>query len=151
MAEYYEALRIPRQHYKFIEKLKYEELMRQKDDIVAKFCSKFGVDREKALSMMVMPDPKLPPEKMLEMVTGGKLAVDKPTEPAAVTETQTPVKIAHVEVPKSKKTSQEIAPAGLLDKAMQKEMSALSILSKATAATYQFESSASRASLSSLM
>ena len=63
MAEYYEALRIPRQHYKFIEKLRYEELMSQRDEIILKFSKKFGVDREKALSMMVMPDPNLPPEK----------------------------------------------------------------------------------------
>ena len=46
-----------------IEKLKYEELMEQRDEIIKKFSRKFGVDKEKALRMMVMPDPSLPPEK----------------------------------------------------------------------------------------
>jgi hypothetical protein len=50
--------------------------MSQKEEIIMKFCKKFGVDREKALSMLVMPDPHLPPEKMMELVTGGKIAVD---------------------------------------------------------------------------
>ena len=85
MAEYYEALRIPRQHYKFIEKLRYEELMSQRDEIILKFSKKFGVDREKALSMMVMPDPSLPPEKQMELVTGGKVAVDQLPQPVAAT------------------------------------------------------------------
>ena len=46
-----------------IEKLKYEELMQQRDEIIKKFSRKFGVDAEQALRMMVMPDPNLPPEK----------------------------------------------------------------------------------------
>ena len=36
VGEYKEALRIPRQHYKFIEKLKYEEIMGQRDEIIGK-------------------------------------------------------------------------------------------------------------------
>ena len=38
------ALRIPRQHYKYIEKLKFEELMKQRDEIIKKLKRKFGVD-----------------------------------------------------------------------------------------------------------
>ena len=48
--------------------------MEQRDEIIKKFSRKFGVDKEKALRMMVMPDPSLPPEKQMELVTGGKLA-----------------------------------------------------------------------------
>jgi hypothetical protein len=45
---------------------------------------KFGVDKEKALSMMVMPDPSLPPEKQMELLTGGKLVQGAtPVEQAA--------------------------------------------------------------------
>ena len=82
--EYKQALRIPRQHYKYIEKLKFDELMKQRDSIIKKFMKKFGVDKEKALSMMVMPDPSLPPEKQMEMLTGGKLVQGaQPVEQAA--------------------------------------------------------------------
>ena len=35
--EYQTALRVPRQHYKFIEKLRFEELMKQRDEIIKKF------------------------------------------------------------------------------------------------------------------
>jgi len=61
--EYKLALRIPRQHYKYIEKLKFEELMKQRDEIIKKLKKKFGVDQEKALAMLIMPDPSLSPEK----------------------------------------------------------------------------------------
>ena len=44
MDEYKLALRIPRQHYKYIEKLKFEELMKQRDEIIKKLKRKFGVD-----------------------------------------------------------------------------------------------------------
>lgn len=73
-SEYQKALRIPRQHYKMIEKLKYEELMVQRDEIIKKFSRKFGVDADQALRMMVMPDPNLPPEKQMELVSGGALS-----------------------------------------------------------------------------
>ena len=42
--EYASALRIPRAHYKHLEKLRYEEIMEQKDKIVARMVKKFGVD-----------------------------------------------------------------------------------------------------------
>ena len=42
--EYKLALRIPRQHYQYIEKLKFEELMKQRDEIIKKLMKKFGVD-----------------------------------------------------------------------------------------------------------
>lgn len=114
MGEYYEALRIPRQHYKFIEKLRYEELMSQRDEIIKKFSKKFGVDREKALSMMVMPDPSLPPEKQMELVTGGKVAVDQLPPPvtsavAVPSVAQTQAKPAQAE---AAKPTQVIAAQG---------------------------------------
>ena len=43
-AEYKSCLRIPRQHFKFIEKLRLEELMSQRDEILKKMARKFGVD-----------------------------------------------------------------------------------------------------------
>ena len=61
--EYKLALRIPRQHYKFIEKLKFEELMEQRDAIIKKMQRKYGIDPTKAMSMLTMPDPSLPPEQ----------------------------------------------------------------------------------------
>lgn len=73
MGEYKEALRIPRQHYKFIEKLKFEEIMKQRDDILTKMTKKFGCSREKALSMMIMPNPDLAPEQQMEQLTGGNI------------------------------------------------------------------------------
>ena len=75
--EYQTALRVPRQHYKFIEKLRFEELMKQRDEIIKKFMKKFGVAKEEALRMMVMPDPSLAPEKQMELLSGGKVNVDQ--------------------------------------------------------------------------
>ena len=43
--EYASALRIPRNHYKHLEKLKYEEIMEQKNKIIAKMIKRYGVDR----------------------------------------------------------------------------------------------------------
>ena len=73
VGEYKEALRIPRQHYKFIEKLKFEEIKQQRDEIIQKMQRKHNCTREEALKMFVMPDPTLPPEQQMEIVTGGKL------------------------------------------------------------------------------
>ena len=42
--EYAAALRIPRNHYKHLEKLQYEEVLEQKNKIVAKMIKKFGID-----------------------------------------------------------------------------------------------------------
>lgn len=63
VGEYKEALRIPRQHYKFIEKLKFDEIMKQRDDIIDKMMKKHNCTREQAISMFVMPDPNLPAEQ----------------------------------------------------------------------------------------
>ena len=60
--------------------------MEQRDEIIKKFSRKFGVNADQALRMMVMPDPNLPPEKQMEMLTGGKLvagAGPANTEPVA--------------------------------------------------------------------
>ena len=75
--EYQTALRVPRQHYKFIEKLRFEELMKQRDEIIKKCMKKFGVAKEEALRMMVMPDPSLAPEKQMELLSGRKVNVDQ--------------------------------------------------------------------------
>lgn len=42
---------------------------------------KHGCTREVALRMFIMPDPSLPPEQQLEIVTGGKLV--QPTDGAS--------------------------------------------------------------------
>lgn len=44
LGEFKLALRIPRQHYKYIEKLRFEELMEQRDEIVKKHKKRYGVD-----------------------------------------------------------------------------------------------------------
>jgi len=41
--EYQLALRIPRQHFKHIEKLRYEEMIEQRDEIIKKMKKK-GID-----------------------------------------------------------------------------------------------------------
>ena len=60
MVDDYEiALRIPRQHYKHLEKLKYEAIMEQRDAIIKKFKKK-GIDLTKKGALVQMPDPSLP-------------------------------------------------------------------------------------------
>jgi hypothetical protein len=65
--DYELALKIPRQHFKHIEKLKYEEMMEQRDLIIAKFKKK-GIDLTKKGALLNMPDPSLDPAKQLEML-----------------------------------------------------------------------------------
>ena len=38
------CLKIPRQHYKFIEKLRFEELIIQREEIRARYKKKYGID-----------------------------------------------------------------------------------------------------------
>ena len=57
--EYKLALRIPRQHYKHLETLRYEEMLEQRDKIIKKMKKK-GIDLTKKGSLMKMPDPTLP-------------------------------------------------------------------------------------------
>ncbi len=57
--DYEKALRIPRQHYKHLEKLKYEAIMEQRDAIIKKFKKK-GIDLTKKGALVQMPDPSLP-------------------------------------------------------------------------------------------
>jgi hypothetical protein len=71
LGEFKLALRIPRQHYKYIEKLRFEELMEQRDEIRARLKKKYGVDPTEPGQMMKMPDPNLPPEQQMEMMAGG--------------------------------------------------------------------------------
>lgn len=62
LKEYKLALRIPRQHYKHIEKLRFEEIMQQRDEIVIKLKKKYGIDPTKQMAQLKPPDSKLPPE-----------------------------------------------------------------------------------------
>lgn len=64
--EYKLALRIPRHHYKHIEKLKMEELAEQRKQIVKRMKKQYGIDPTKTL--LKMPDPSLPPAVQLEMM-----------------------------------------------------------------------------------
>lgn len=57
--EYQLALRIPRQHFKHLEKLRYEEMLEQRDEIIKKMKKK-GIDLTKKGSLVQMPDPSLP-------------------------------------------------------------------------------------------
>ena len=53
------ALRIPRQHFKHLETLRYEEMLEQRDEIIKKMKKK-GIDLTKKGSLVQMPDPSLP-------------------------------------------------------------------------------------------
>ena len=50
VGEYQMALKIPRQHYKHIEKLRFEEIMKQRDEIIVKLKKKYGVDPTKQMA-----------------------------------------------------------------------------------------------------
>jgi len=45
--------------------------------VIKKLKKKFGVDQEKALQMLIMPDPSLSPEKQMEMISGGKVGINE--------------------------------------------------------------------------
>ena len=45
--------------------------MKQRDDIIAKMMRKYACTKEKAMSMMIMPDPSLNPEIQMEQLSGG--------------------------------------------------------------------------------
>ena len=62
IGEFKLALKIPRQHYRYIENLRFEELMKQRDEIIEKIKKRYGIDPTKAHSILKMPDPSLPPE-----------------------------------------------------------------------------------------
>lgn len=47
-----EALSLPRQHYKFIENMQAEEILKQKDEIISEMALNMGVPEEKLLSIM---------------------------------------------------------------------------------------------------
>lgn len=50
------AIRIPREHYKFVDNLKYEEIVKQRDEIIGKVMKAYKVtDRDYALRMLTMP------------------------------------------------------------------------------------------------
>jgi hypothetical protein len=68
LGEFKLCLRIPRQHYKYIEKLRFDELLEQKKEIVKKLKRKYGIDPTAPGGMMKMPDPNLPPEHQMEMI-----------------------------------------------------------------------------------
>lgn len=48
IGEFKLALRIPRQHYRYIENLRFEELMQQRDEIIEKIKKRYGIDPTKA-------------------------------------------------------------------------------------------------------
>jgi len=72
--EYQLALRIPRQHYKHLEKLRFEEMVEQRDKIIAQMKKK-GIDYNKKGSLIKRPDKSLSlPDQLDEIesqMTGG--------------------------------------------------------------------------------
>jgi len=122
VGEYQMALKIPRQHYKHIENLRFEEIMKQRDEIIARLKKKYGVDPTKQMAQLKMPDPSLPPEQQLEMLTGGALA-----QQASDSTNQGAVKADPIAV--TKQAANVNAPR------MQKDFSIASIMSKTTADT----------------
>ena len=71
ITEFKLALRIPRQHYKYIEKLRFEELIEQREEIRDRHRKKYGIDPALPGALLRMPDPSLPPEQQMEMLEGG--------------------------------------------------------------------------------
>ena len=72
IGEYRLCLKIPRQHYKYIEKLRFDELIVQREEIRERYKKKYGIDP--AVQVVAMPDPSLPVEQQLENLNGGGLA-----------------------------------------------------------------------------
>lgn len=62
--DYQLALRIPRLHYKHLEQLKFEEMIEQRDKIIAKMKKK-GIDLSAKGSLLKLPDPSLPLDQQL--------------------------------------------------------------------------------------
>lgn len=58
-----DLFQIPRQHYKYFKKVRFEEVKIQRDEILTKLMKKYGCSIEKVLTMLVMSDPGLPHEK----------------------------------------------------------------------------------------
>ena len=71
--EYEMALRIPRLHYKHLEKLRFEEIMQQRDEIIERIKRRYGIDPSKANALLKMPDPSLPPEQQIQLIASGKM------------------------------------------------------------------------------
>jgi len=55
-------LKIPRQHYKYIENLRLEELVSQREEIIKKLKKRYGIDPTQSMQLLKMPDPSLPVE-----------------------------------------------------------------------------------------
>ena len=68
--EYQSCLRIPRQHYKHIEKLRLDELAKQRDEIIKKLKKRYGIDPTQSMQVLKMPDPNLPIEQQMELAQG---------------------------------------------------------------------------------
>ena len=85
IGEFKLALKIPRQHYRYIENLRFDELMKQRDEIIEKIKKRYGIDPTKATSLLKMPDPSLPPEQQMEMMANvgmnGKTQVEAKSSP----------------------------------------------------------------------
>lgn len=60
--DYESCLKIPRLHYKHIEKLRFEEITKQRDEIIQRIKRRYGIDPTKANALLKLPDPSLPPE-----------------------------------------------------------------------------------------
>lgn len=71
MQEYEMALRIPRLHYKHIEKLRFAEIMQQRDEIIGRIKRRYGIDPTKANAILKMPDSSLPPEQQIALIASG--------------------------------------------------------------------------------
>lgn len=128
LGEYKMALRIPRQHYKHIEKLRFEEIKKQRDEIVAKLKKKYGIDPTKQMAQLKAPDPSLPPEQQFEMLTDGALVqqlAGKAPEPASKVSSD----------PKLEKIGASKSIVNLGGPNMQKNFSVASIMSGTTAAS----------------
>ena len=84
MKDYEAALRIPRNHFKHLEKLRYEEVMEQRDKIVAKLIKKFGFD---PTLPGAVPVSKMEIAKVLGLSAAdapGKAVVESKAPPAKV-------------------------------------------------------------------
>ena len=48
--------------------------MKQRDQIIERIKKRYGVDPTTSYALLKMPDPSLPPEQQMEIITNGALA-----------------------------------------------------------------------------
>lgn len=153
-----EALSLPRQHYKYIENLQAEEILKQKNEVITEMASNMGVPEDKLLSIMYKAEAAREARKQVQeaindeqegknadVVAGGDEAGGAPSarSPSAMSDQQTKLgadtsqKTLDPKQAGGKKQSDVLSGAVKL----QRDFSVRTIQSKATADTLAMEGS----------